>query len=283
MMSLNDFNSHPRLSGLTLSRFTSKEEIREPRTNHICSTHQLSFAQRIQSLRSPLRRQQARATVLMLGPISNHGFCPINLPREFARHRSVSASPRPQALSLRLQWSHQTFHAGRRQRNARLENLCRLRPESDSDRAALVRRNRPGSGTRINRLCARRDYHRSLSVALSLRAATSQLSLARNRSKTGAVDQQLLDPIAECRRSLSLPLADRTLLQMDQTTSAHQAVFRYFNQQRQDANLDRRLGLCPSSDHQATARSGPQSLHNSTDLESHAVRENAAFTSVCRL
>src|SRR6184192_243768 len=133
MMSLNDFNSHPRLSGLTLSRFTSKEETREPRTNRICSTHQLSFAQRIQSLRRSLRRPQARATVLMLGPISDHGFCPINLPREFARHRSVSASPRPQALSLWLSWSHQAFYVGRCQRDSRLENLCRLRPESDSD------------------------------------------------------------------------------------------------------------------------------------------------------
>src|SRR5207253_4807895 len=117
-------------------------------------------------------------------------------------------------------------------------------------------------------------------VALSQRAATSQLSLARNRSKTGAVDQQLLDPSAECRRSLSLTLADRTLLQMDQTTSAHQAVFRYFNQQRQDSNLDRRFRLCAGGDRQEAARPGAQSLHNSTDLESHAVRENAPFTSV---
>src|SRR6266568_139072 len=393
MKSLNDFNSHPRLLGLTLSRFTSKEETREPRTNRVCSTHQLSSIQRIQSLCGPLRRQQARATVLMLGPIPDHGFCPINLPREFARHRSVSASPRSQALSLWLSWSRQAFYVGRCQRDSRLENLCRFRPESDSDRAALVRRHRLGSGTRINCLRARRDHHRSMSVALSLGqvpptqgryqtahaardsqhnpsiyrhyrgvaarrqrsrshaaaarfihrhgsrlrrfraplsiasgpnflchssqrqpefppplftsgrsprwhsqrsnhrasrtkefvalshgAAPSQLPFARNRSATGALDQQLLDPSAECRGSLSLLLADRTLLQMDQTTSAHQAVFRYFNQQRQDSNLERRFGLCAGSDRQETARPGAQSLHNSTDLESHTVRENAPFT-----
>src|SRR6266496_4093485 len=168
MKSLNDFNSHQMVSGLTLSRFSSKEETREPRTNRICATHQLSLAPRIQSLCGSLRRPQARATVLMLGPIPDHGVCPINLPREFARHRSVSASSRPQALSLWLQWSNQTFHAGRRQRDPRLENLCRLCPESDSDRPALVRRHRPGSGTRRHRLFALRDHHRSLSVALSL-------------------------------------------------------------------------------------------------------------------
>src|SRR2546430_7285913 len=136
MKSLDDFNSHPRLSGLTLSRFSSKEETREPRTNRVCSTHQLSFAPRIQSLCGSLRWQQARAPLLLLGPVPDYGLCPINLPREFARHRGVSASSRPQALSLWLSWSGQAFYVGRCQRDARLANLCRLRPESDSHRSA---------------------------------------------------------------------------------------------------------------------------------------------------
>src|SRR2546429_7867261 len=100
MVSLNDFNSAPMVSCLTLSRFASKEETREPGTNRVCSTHQLSFAQRIQSLCRPLRWPQARASLFVLGPISDDGLCPTNLPREFARHRSLSASARPQALSL---------------------------------------------------------------------------------------------------------------------------------------------------------------------------------------
>src|SRR5438552_1112278 len=297
MKSLNDFNSHPRLLGLTLSRFTSTEETREPRTNRVCSTHQLSSIQRIQSLCGPLRRQQARATVLMLGPIPDHGVCPINLPREFARHRSVSAGPRSQALSLWLSWSRQAFYVGRCQRDSRLENLRRFRAPlsiaSGPNFLCHSGQRQPEfspplfTSGRSPRWHSQRSNHRASRtkefVALSHGATPSQLSFARNRSATGAFDQQLLDPSAERRRSLSLPLANRTLLQMDQTTSAHQEIFRYFNQQRQDANLDRRRGLCAGSDYQATARSGPQSLHNSTDLESHAVRENAAFTSVCRL
>lgn len=39
-------------------------------------------------------------------------------------------------------------------------------------------------------------------------------------------------PALNGRRALSLPLADRTLLQMDQTTSAHQKLFRHFGQLR---------------------------------------------------
>src|SRR5712664_490764 len=168
MMSLNDFNSDAQVSCLTLSRFTSKEETREPGTNRVCSTHQFSFAQRIQSLRQSLRWQQGRALVPLLGSVSDHGFCPTNLPREFARHRSLSASARPQALSLWLPWSQQAGHAGRRQRDPRLENLCRLRSESDSDRQTFVCRHRPRPGTRRHGLCARLHHHRSLSLALSL-------------------------------------------------------------------------------------------------------------------
>lgn len=37
--------------------------------------------------------------LFMLGPIPVHGFCPTNLPRESARHRSVSAGPSNEALS----------------------------------------------------------------------------------------------------------------------------------------------------------------------------------------
>src|SRR2546430_12692445 len=50
----------------------------------------------------------------------------------------------------------------------------------------------------------------------------------------------------------------------------HLRIKRFFGtsvNQCQDANLDRRLGLCAGGNHQEAARPGAQSLHNSTDLE----------------
>src|SRR5713226_1025169 len=113
MIELNDLNTSPRFFWRTLARSIAKEMPLEPRTNRICSTHQFSLAQRIEPLRGALRRQQ-----------------------ELARHRSMPGRPTKETLSLRLQWSSQTFHSGRCQRESRLAYLSRLRPKSDSDRAA---------------------------------------------------------------------------------------------------------------------------------------------------
>src|SRR6267378_3037800 len=132
MTSLNDLNSILGYGELTLSRSIAKEITIEPRTNGICSTHQLSFPQRIQPLRSALSGQQERALILLLGSVSHHGFCPTHLSRELARHRSVSRGATPQALSCRIQCSCETFHSGQRQRASRLADLPRLRPKSDS-------------------------------------------------------------------------------------------------------------------------------------------------------
>src|SRR5204862_4356265 len=90
MTSLNDLNSFLSFRGLNLSRSTAKEITLEPRSNRVCSTHQLSFSQRIQPLRSALSGQQERALILLLGSVSDHGFRPTYLSRELARHRSVS-------------------------------------------------------------------------------------------------------------------------------------------------------------------------------------------------
>src|SRR6185295_18778626 len=49
---------------------------------------------------------------------------------------------------------------------------------------------------------------------LSACLAPSSLLLSRNRPATSAANQQLFYPSVDCRRSLSLSLANRTLLQM---------------------------------------------------------------------
>src|SRR6185369_7950957 len=89
---------------------------------------------------------------------------------------------------------------------------------------------------------------------------------------------QLLSFIASHRRPLSLPLASRTLLQVDQAASAYQGFLRYNRKRFEDSNLDRDLDIRAGRDHQETSKSGRQSLQNSTDSQRQRFRENAAFT-----
>src|SRR6266480_3464746 len=180
MTRLNDLNSISWFGWLTLSRLTAKENSIEPRSHCVCSTDQVSFSQRIQSLRGTLWGHQERPFVLLLGSISHHGFRSTYLSRKLARHRSLSRRSAPQALSLRLQWIGQTFHFGRRQRDSRLAHLSRLRPESNRDSASTLCSFRVGPRTSCDRLRLRRHHHRSLSVALSL----GQIPPAQGRDQT---------------------------------------------------------------------------------------------------
>jgi hypothetical protein len=183
MIELNDLNTSPGFFWLTLGRSIAKEMPLEPRTNRICSTHQFSLAQRIQPLRGALRRQQECARVLLLGSVSHDGFRPTHLSRELARHRSMPRRPTKETLSLRLQWSSQTFYSGRCQRESRLAYLSRLRPKSDSDRAASLCALRVGFRSGRDRLRFRFHHHRSLSGALPL----GQISQKQGRDKTAHV------------------------------------------------------------------------------------------------
>src|SRR5213593_2218523 len=180
MRRLNDLNSILGIGGLTLSRSIAKEITLEPRSNRVCPTHQLCFAQRIQSLRDALRWQQESAFVLLLGSVSHYGFRPTDVSRKLTRHRSLSRCAAPQALSLRLQWTNQAFHPGRRQRETRLAHLPRLRAESDSNSTSTLRSFRLRTGVGSHRLCLRRHDYRSLSVALSL----GQIQAAQSGNQT---------------------------------------------------------------------------------------------------
>src|SRR6185503_19651636 len=91
-------------------------------------------------------------------------------------------------------------------------------------------------------------------------------------------DQQLQLATTDDRATVSQPLASRVVLQMDQTTPAHQKVLRHFNECLEDSNLDCHLGLRPRSHCQKGVAPRWQSLHNSPDLECHIIRENADFT-----
>ena len=79
------------------------------------------------------------AQLLLLGSVPIDGVSPVDLPRKPPRYRSVPAFARRQALPHGILLPGGALHTGRRQRIARLADLCRFRPGLDSHRAALVR------------------------------------------------------------------------------------------------------------------------------------------------
>src|SRR6266446_6227859 len=392
MTTLNDLNSISWFYWLTLSRLTAKENSIEPRSHCVCAADQVSFSQRIQSLRSTLWGQQEYSFVLVLGSVSYHGFRSTYLSGKLARYRSLSCCSAPQALSRRLQRPCQTFYFGRRQRDSRLAHLSRLRSKFDRDSASTLCSFRVGPRTRGDRLRFRCHHHRPLSVplsvgqiqkaqgrdqtthvagdsqrysgvyrhypwrcprgqsprrarartrfvhrygprlsrlpaalppangarllchsqqkqsgfspslfpsarppyrcaqrsnhcpdwplninALSHRLAPSSLLLSRNRPTISAANQQLFYPRVDGCRSVSLSMANRIVLQMDQTTSSNQEFFRHFRQQRQDPSLDCHHCLRVSSSSQEALGTEVRSLHFVTDPQSHPFRQNPHF------
>ena len=109
-----------------------------------------------------------------------------------------------------------------------------------------------------------RTTHRT---ALSRHPASHPLSRCKHRQKTGVSHQQLYLAGRHHRRLVSLPVAGRIVLQMDQTTPAHQVILRYLRERSEDTGLDSRLRVRAGCDHQEAPELRPESLHNSTDFK----------------
>ena len=110
---------------------------------------------------------------------------------------------------------------------------------------------------------------------------TQKSSLLRFRSQQapGVLDQQLHPLGKDHRRSLQMPMADRTVLQMDQTAPENQGLLWHLGECRKDPNMDCHLRVCSGSYSQKRTETGPESLHNSTDFERDTFRENAHIPS----
>ena len=83
-------------------------------------------------------------------------------------------------------------------------------------------------------------------------------------------------------RTLSLPVAGRTLLQVDQATPAHQVVLRHVGERGQDSDMDCGDGVCAGGGAEEAAGGLGRPLHNFAGFEPDAVRENAYFQAVFR-
>ena len=114
--------------------------VHEPRPHRVRPVDPLPSGSRVPPLRKPLRRGSQMAQLLRLGSVPIDGFRPADLPRKPPRYRSVPAFAFRQALPHGIPLPGGALDTGRRQRIARLEDLCRFRPSLDSHRAALYAR-----------------------------------------------------------------------------------------------------------------------------------------------
>jgi hypothetical protein len=74
-------------------------------------------------------------------------------------------------------------------------------------------------------------------------------------------------------------MADRIILQMDQTTPADKIFFRNFHQCSQDANMDSYQCLCACGDNQKGAETGAFTTRNTPNYKHLTFREKHAKTS----
>ncbi len=74
-------------------------------------------------------------------------------------------------------------------------------------------------------------------------------------------------PALTITESVSMPLAGRTVFQVDQAASSYQAVLRHVRERREDTDLDRGIGVCVGGDRQKAIEHLGQPLRNATDSE----------------
>ena len=71
-----------------------------------------------------------------------------------------------------------------------------------------------------------------------------------------------------------MPLASRTILQMDQTAFANKSVLWNKQKRRKNSSLDSYCHLRVNRDYQKTVKNRAKALHNITNFEGYYVREN---------
>ena len=110
------------------------------------------------------------------------------------------------------------------------------------------------------------------------RKTTSHSILRRAEKQTVRVPDKQFQPFCtDDRTTLSIPLADRTILQMDKAASANKEVLRYLRECSENANMDSDLCLRARCHRKEATETGAEPLHNSTDFECLTFRENPHF------
>ena len=131
------------------------------------------------------------------------------------------------------------------------------------------------SSQRPNHYVARPTYFTRLSGA----AAPYQLLRRRHQQTAGLYNQQFYPRCAYNRQAVQVSLADRTVLQVAQTASAYQGVFRHIRQCRQDPDMDCRQRLCPDCHHKEGTATSAQFGRNPANPQHCPFRASPATTS----
>lgn len=216
-----------------------------------------------------------------------HGFCSVDLQRKSPGYRSLSsvpnerssttwgvvvashAIPSPMPTSwLPGFWKAFQYGSGRSIfRHPSQVQYCVPTPLLTSHKfCRSIQRSKMRSGHRTD---WRQRKGRLPSVA-----TTDQIPRQQHRQDLQLPDQQLHCPCTDSSRSVSLPVAGRALLQVDQTAPENQSFLRNLRECSEESDLDCHLGLRARSHHQKAAQARNRALHNSTDFEPYPFREN---------
>jgi len=131
----------------------------------------------------------------------------------------------------------------------------------------------------------RSDYHHQefLCPEGLPRKASPDTILRQGQQLTHCVSDQQLHPAGtDHSRVVQLPLADRTVLQMDQAAFPDQGFLWRIRECHEDPDLDRHLGLYAGGNRQEIPENRQQSLYDPTGFERHALREDANYTCTYR-
>jgi len=112
---------------------------------------------------------------------------------------------------------------------------------------------------------------------LSGKDSTHSLLRCSAEQKASISDQQFQPAGLDNHRAVSTPLADRAILQVDQTASQNQGILRHVRKCCEDSNLDCHLDIRLGGNRQKATQTGSKSLLDSTDFEHHHFRENTYF------
>ena len=125
-----------------------------------------------------------------------------------------------------------------------------------------------------NRLVIRSDdsvERLKMVKVLSGRSSSNSFHRSGNGEAFFLPDEQLQSRRVVHSSSLQAPLADRTILQMDQAAPSDKALFRQHAQRGEDADMDRDLRLRAGGDNQERAQAGALFIRNSPNPERFAI------------
>src|SRR3972149_8000032 len=157
----------------------------EYRQNDFFSTHGLHAMVRISKMCRTIFGQLQKQNVFLPRSIPLHGLCSINIPRKFARYRSLFTIHEQQTLSHGYSRQSQSNDSGQSQRESRLAYLCRFCANLNSFCQGLVFKRRLWFRSQRNGLCFRRYDHRFMFISVSVGQIPNDQSRNQNAYASG--------------------------------------------------------------------------------------------------